>query len=98
MNAGFLARTAATALLALLVADGAMAQAYPSKPVRIIVPYPAGGINDGLARMLATGMKDELGHRGDASLFGRTARRLHHLHDGAGQSVFQSLSFFVLAL
>lgn len=61
MNAGILSRAAAAALLALVFADAAMAQAYPSKPVRIIVPYPPGGINDGLARMLATGMKEELG-------------------------------------
>jgi tripartite-type tricarboxylate transporter receptor subunit TctC len=52
---------AAAALLALCFADSAIAQSFPSKPLRIIVPYAAGGVNDGLARTLAAGMKDELG-------------------------------------
>ena len=42
--------TCALALCA--VANAASAQAYPSKPVRIIVPYPAGGIVDLLARAI----------------------------------------------
>ena len=49
----------ARALLAILgiavaafTAHDAAAQAYPSKPVRIIVPYPAGGTSDILARTL----------------------------------------------
>jgi tripartite-type tricarboxylate transporter receptor subunit TctC len=30
----------------------AAADAYPNRPVRLIVPYPAGGPNDVLARMV----------------------------------------------
>ena len=41
--------------------SAAFAQSFPAKPLRIIVPYAAGGVNDGLARTLAAGMKDELG-------------------------------------
>lgn len=37
------------------------AQAYPAKPVRVIVPFPAGGGTDTLARLLANRMQDKLG-------------------------------------
>src|SRR5688572_33201949 len=39
----------------------AMAQAYPSKPVKVIVPFPAGGPADIFGRGLAQGMSAELG-------------------------------------
>jgi tripartite-type tricarboxylate transporter receptor subunit TctC len=45
--------------LALLGAAGAQAQtAYPSQPIKFIVPYPAGGATDVLARMVAQKMQD----------------------------------------
>jgi len=37
------------------------AQAFPSKPVRLIVPYPAGGIVDLMARSLSDGLAAKLG-------------------------------------
>jgi hypothetical protein len=47
--------------LALLLPCLALAQAYPSKPVRIIVPYPAGGIVDLMARAVGDGLGAKLG-------------------------------------
>jgi tripartite-type tricarboxylate transporter receptor subunit TctC len=37
------------------------AQAYPSRPVRLIVGYPAGGTNDILARLLGQWLQERLG-------------------------------------
>jgi tripartite-type tricarboxylate transporter receptor subunit TctC len=48
-------------LLGVLVALGASAQPYPSKPVRLIVGFPAGGPADIFGRALAQGMAGELG-------------------------------------
>lgn len=45
-----------------LLSGGAFAQtaAYPSKPITIVVPYPAGGSNDTFARQVAKELGDEL--------------------------------------
>jgi len=51
MNA--LIRLFTLCILSLALAAGALAQAYPSRTVRIIVPYPPGGGVDGMARPLA---------------------------------------------
>ena len=41
---------AAAAALPVLVPRTALAQAWPAKPIRIIVGYPAGGLTDMFAR------------------------------------------------
>ena len=48
------ALVAAAALSALTMAAPVWAQsAFPSQPIKVIVPYPAGGATDALARMMA---------------------------------------------
>lgn len=47
--------------LALSWVSGAAAQGYPSKPVRFLVGFPAGGGSDLMARVVATGLEKELG-------------------------------------
>lgn len=39
----------------------AQAQAFPSRPLRLVVPIAPGGINDVVGRILATGMSEALG-------------------------------------
>ena len=55
-------RRAALALGPLLAAPGvARAQAYPNRPMRMIVPYPPGGGTDNLGRLVARALADRLG-------------------------------------
>jgi tripartite-type tricarboxylate transporter receptor subunit TctC len=49
------------ATILLAVAGGALGQAYPAKPVRLVVGWPPGGAADGVARELATKLGDVLG-------------------------------------
>ena len=37
------------------------AQSYPNKPIRLVVPYPAGGGTDTLGRIMAERLADRLG-------------------------------------
>ncbi|MBX6376139.1 MAG: tripartite tricarboxylate transporter substrate binding protein, partial [Acetobacteraceae bacterium] len=39
----------------------AQGDGYPNRPIRIIVPFPAGGATDIWARMVAEGMQPDLG-------------------------------------
>ncbi|MDZ7653163.1 MAG: tripartite tricarboxylate transporter substrate-binding protein [Burkholderiaceae bacterium] len=54
-------RILTAAALSLGVAAGAMAQAYPTKPVQMVVPFTAGGPTDTVARSLAQAMSKHLG-------------------------------------
>lgn len=45
----------------LMTGAPALAQAYPSKPIRMIVPFPAGGTTDIVARLVAQRMSESMG-------------------------------------
>jgi tripartite-type tricarboxylate transporter receptor subunit TctC len=51
------------ALAAAFCAASAYAQQYPTKPIRYISPYPAGGGNDTLLRILADKVGEQVGQR-----------------------------------
>ncbi len=55
--------TAAVVLASALVSQLALAQAWPSKPVRFISPFPAGGGSDIVARLLAPKLGEALGQQ-----------------------------------
>lgn len=54
---------AATLSIAGVAAQDARAQGYPSKPVRLVVPYAAGGATDIIARAAAAEMSKTLGQQ-----------------------------------
>lgn len=53
----------AAVVLALQYSHAAWAQVYPSKPIRMIVPFPPGGGNDILGRVLAAILTEQLGQQ-----------------------------------
>lgn len=62
-RSSFLRRVAATGAALLLGAWAlpSLAQSYPSKPIRWIVPYGAGGASDIVARLIGEGLGNALG-------------------------------------
>jgi tripartite-type tricarboxylate transporter receptor subunit TctC len=51
----------ASLLLLAVTMHAAPAQDYPTKPIRLIIPYPPGGSNDIVGRLIATGLGEKLG-------------------------------------
>src|SRR5687767_3795246 len=61
-EAGVLRTIAIAAALAVVFGTTtAQAQDYPSQPVKIVVPFPAGGGTDGIARWFAKGLEGKFG-------------------------------------
>jgi tripartite-type tricarboxylate transporter receptor subunit TctC len=48
---------------ALVISGSAFAQEYPSKPVKIIVPFPPAGVTDIVGRLVAQKLSDKLGEQ-----------------------------------
>jgi tripartite-type tricarboxylate transporter receptor subunit TctC len=55
--------TAVAALLLALCASPAAADDYPNRPVRLIIPFPPGGSNDVVGRLVANQLSEKLGHK-----------------------------------
>jgi tripartite-type tricarboxylate transporter receptor subunit TctC len=56
-----LALAAAACLAALAVSADALAQAYPSRPVRVVVAFPAGSATDSVARAIGQRLSERMG-------------------------------------
>ena len=61
MNKRHFLLTAAAATTLALGSTAALAQTYPAKPIRIVVPFPASGTSDVLARLIGQKMSEKLG-------------------------------------
>src|SRR5437868_13013510 len=47
--------------LLVLFSSAALAQGYPTKPVRLVVPFPAGSATDQIARLAGSELQQALG-------------------------------------
>jgi len=61
MSGRFISALVAGALIAIAASPAAHAQAYPSKPIRFVLPFPPGGGTDILGRILAQKLSEQVG-------------------------------------
>ena len=59
----FIALAGGASAASLLAPCGAAAQAYPARPVTLVIPFPPGGGNDALGRMVADKMSKSIGQQ-----------------------------------
>lgn len=52
----------AVAAFAVAIADAARSEPYPTRPVKVVVPFPPGGVVDIMARLIAQKISESLGH------------------------------------
>lgn len=64
----------------MLAAGSAWAQAYPTKPIHLIVPFPPGGVTDLVGRIIAQRLSDRLGQQVIVENRGGGASRSAWLH------------------
>ena len=62
-TAAVTATVAAACAMALVLADTAMAQAWPVKAVRVVIPWPPGGSNDAVGRIVMQKVGESLGQQ-----------------------------------
>ena len=53
----------AASFIAVSATGSASAQAYPSRPITLVVPYPPGGATDAIARIIQDSMSQSLGQQ-----------------------------------
>jgi tripartite-type tricarboxylate transporter receptor subunit TctC len=58
-----IAALCATLCAVLLVTLAASAQQYPTKPVKILIPFPPGGVTDNATRVIAQKLSERLGQQ-----------------------------------
>jgi len=59
----FIALAGGASAALFLTPGGAAAQAYPARPVTLVIPFPPGGGNDALGRMVADKMSKSIGQQ-----------------------------------
>jgi tripartite-type tricarboxylate transporter receptor subunit TctC len=59
----FIALAGGASLARAVAPRGAAAQAYPARPITMVIPFPPGGGNDALGRMVADKMSKSLGQQ-----------------------------------
>lgn len=59
----FIARIIVSVMLVLVAGHGYAAEAYPYRPIRFIIPFPPGGANDIVARLLGPRLTEQLGQQ-----------------------------------
>ena len=80
----------------MALTTAASAQQYPTKPVRLIIPFPPGGSNDVVGRLIATQLAKRLGQQ-----VGRRQprrRRRRDRHEAAAQAPADGYTLLMISV